>query len=136
HEAGARLYQRTLFLFLELRTPGRSAAILPDNRAMDGPARGALPGAHRLALVRDADGVGRNSRLFDGFARGVDGDAQDLLGVVLDLSRRREVLGEFAVTPAEDAAVGAQDERGGAGGALIEGEDSRHWSDSPPENGG
>ena len=53
---------------------------------------------------------------------------------MLDFSGRREVLGEFAVTPAEDAAVGAQDERGGAGGALIEGEDSGHVTDS--ENGG
>src|SRR5437773_7914863 len=93
---------------------------------MDRPAGGALPRANRLALIRDADGGGRHLGLGDRLARGVDGDAQDLLGVVLDLSRRREVLGEFAVSPAEYPAVGAEDKRSRAGGALIECEDSGH----------
>src|SRR5437773_639409 len=126
HEAGARLHQRALLLLLELRTTRRGAAILPHDGAMDRPAGGALPRANRLALIRDADSRGRHLGLGDRLARGVDGDAQDLLGVVLDFPRRWKVLGELPITAAEHAAVGAEDERSRAGGALIECEDSGH----------
>src|SRR5438046_8252194 len=58
HEPGARAHQRFLLLFFELRAACRRAAVLPHNRAMDGAAALALPGAHCLALVRDANGLG------------------------------------------------------------------------------
>src|SRR5882672_6180214 len=103
---------------------------------MDGAAALALPSAHRLALVRDADGVGRHPGLADRFPRRLDGDAQDLLGVVLDLSRRWEVLRELAITAAEHAALIAQDECGAAGSSLIEREDICFDGTAPTENGG
>src|SRR5213080_3969865 len=96
---------RSLLLLLELRTTRRGAAILPHDGAMDRPAGGALPRANRLALIRDADSGGRHLGLGDRLARGVDGDAQDLLGVVLDLSGRGKMLREFAVAAAKHAAL-------------------------------
>ena len=71
---------------------------------MHGATRLALPGADGLALVRDADRIGGHARLADRFPRRLDGDAKDLLGVVLDLSRRREMLSELTIAAAEHAA--------------------------------
>src|SRR5712664_3013092 len=102
---------------------------------MHGAAALALPRAHGLALVRNTDGVGRHVCLADRFARRLDGHAEDLLGVVLDFSRRREMLSELTIAAAKHAAFAAHDERGGACGSLIEREDSGHRSGSP-ENGG
>src|SRR6266576_2167249 len=78
------------------------------------------------SLVGDADRLRRDAGLLDRFARRGNRDPQNLLGIVLDLSRRREVLRELAVAAAEHSALGADDERGGAGRALIECQDSRH----------
>jgi len=47
-------------------------------------------------LVRDPNGVGCYAGLADRFPRRLDRDAQDFLGVVLDLARRWEVLRELA----------------------------------------
>jgi len=44
---------------------------------------------------------------------------------VLHTARLREVLRELAVAMADDAAIVTHEERRGAGGALIEGEDGR-----------
>ena len=131
HEAGARAYQRAFLLFLELRAARRGAPVLPHYRPMHGAAGRALPRAHRLALVRDPDRRRGHTGLANRFARGVHGDAQDLLGIVLDFARRWEVLRELPVAAAEHAAVGAQDARGGTGGALVECEDSGHGATPP-----
>src|SRR5258705_5754540 len=112
HETGARAYERALLLLFELRAARRGASILPDDRAVDGAAALALPGAHRLALVRDPNGVGCYAGLADRFPRRLDRDAQDFLGVVLDLARRWEVLRELTIAAAEHAACVAQDKRG------------------------
>src|SRR6266446_9401710 len=100
---------------------------------MDGMAARALPGAHCLPLVRDTDRVGRHAGLADRFPRRVHRHAQDLLGVMLDLTGRWKVLSELAIAAAEHTACVAQDERGRAGSSLIEREDSGHDGDS--ENG-
>ena len=47
----------------------------------------------------------------------------DLLGVVLDPARRGVVLRDLGVGAAEHLALGAEDDRGGAGGALVERDD-------------
>ena len=59
----------------------------------------------------------------DGSAATRAGLLPDLLGVVLDPARLRVVLGDLGVGAAEHLALGAEDEGGGAGGALVEGED-------------
>src|SRR5262245_12074222 len=56
HEARTLAEQGSVPGFLELAASARGAAILPDERAMDGPAGGALPEHRRLSLVRDAEG--------------------------------------------------------------------------------
>ena len=134
HQTGARTHECLLLLFLELGAALGRAPILPHDGAVHRPARLALPGADGLALVRDPDGVGCHARLLDGLPRGLERDAQDLLGVVLDFAGRREMLGELAIPTAQHAALVAQDERRGAGGALIQGEDCGHFADS--EKGG
>jgi len=45
---------------------------------------------------------------------------------VLDFAGVREVLGDFAVATAQETAVRRDHERGGAGGALVDGEDCGH----------
>jgi hypothetical protein len=126
HQAGALADQRRLAMFGELRAARRGAAVLPDNRPVNGPAGIALPHAHRLALIRDAQGCRHDARLPDRLSRGLDRDAEDLVGVVLHLAGGREMLRELAIAPAEQPPVGCDDERGRAGRALIDREDGGH----------
>ena len=108
----------------KFRADRRRAAVLPD----DGPAhrleRRAVPQHHRLALVRDADGLQARlpSGVFQRRARDPPGHPPDLLRVVLDPARPGEVLGELRVSAPQDAPVGRHDQGGGAGRALVEGQ--------------
>jgi len=104
---------------------GRLAA-LPDDRPVDGVAGLAVPQHRGLALVRDADGPqcpGRDSGGGDRLRRDPPCLLPDLLRIVLDPSGRGVVLRDLGVGAAEDLSLGAEDEGGGAGGALVEGED-------------
>src|SRR4029450_11125171 len=88
--------------------------------------RGPFPWDLILALVRDADGgeraavdAGRVERLLRDRARHVP----DLAGVVLHPAGAREVLAELAVGAPHWPAGLVERDAGGAGGALVEGED-------------
>src|SRR5690606_15628057 len=87
-----------------------------------GPAGGAAPGDDGLALVGDPDGVGPPVVVDDLGADRLRG-GPDLLGVVLDPARSREVLGELPMGVPERGAVAGEGERTHAGGAGIDGQD-------------
>ena len=55
-----------------------------------------------------------------------DRGREDLLGVVLDVPRRRIVLGDLAVGGSAQAPLVIEDERRRAGGALVQREDDTH----------
>src|SRR5207302_1140076 len=88
-------------LRVELAAAVRRAPVLPDDRRRDGPAGLAVPEDRRLALVRDRD----HRRLAAGVASSVGDGRPDLVRVVLDPARPREVLRELAITTADDAEV-------------------------------
>ena len=117
----------------ELGAALRGAPVLPDDRARDGLAGGAVPEDDRLALVGDADRGGGDARLRDRLARRFEGAVEDVHRVVLDPSRLREVLRDLAVAAAGDAAGGVEHERGRAGGAFVDREDvaGRHGRNVP-----
>src|SRR5205823_2442495 len=77
-------------------------------------------------LIGDPDPRRPLSRGGERLAHRLERDPQDLLGVVLDPAGLRVMLGEFAIAAAEHAAVLVDQERGGAGGALVESEDAGH----------
>jgi hypothetical protein len=98
-EARALADEQLRAVALESRTAVRRAAVLPDDRAMDRPARAAFPDDGRLALIRDADGrdaLCADAGLLDGLARRQERVAPDVLGIVLDPAGRRVVLQELA----------------------------------------
>ncbi len=93
---------------------------------MHGRARGALPHDHRLALIRDADRVGRHAGLGDRIARRLERAIENVHRVVLDPAGTRIVLRDLAIPAPADASVGGQHEAGAPGGALIDGQDVLH----------
>jgi hypothetical protein len=101
-------------------------AVLPDDRAMHGLARRAIPHDGRLALIRDADaGETRrgDARTIDRFAHGGERRVPQVRGVVLDPSRIREVLCERLLADAADAELRVEHDGARAGGALVDGQD-------------
>ena len=83
------------------------APVLPDDRAVDGPAGRALPDDRGLALVGDADGgdlAWAETRALERLARGRERVAPDLLGVVLHPAVGGEVLRMFAPRERDAAA--------------------------------
>ena len=90
---------------------------------MDGPAGRALPEQRRLALVRDPDRrevARRESRVRE---RGVSGALDrrpDLLGVVLDPPRPREMLRQLGVAATPHLELRVDHEAGRPGGALVD----------------
>jgi hypothetical protein len=90
------------------------------------PARLAVPGDRRLALVGDADagevlpahtGVGERG------VRDATRDVPDLLSVVLDSAGAREVLPELGVRAPARASLGIEHEARRAGRALVDPDD-------------
>src|SRR5207249_3760819 len=116
-DAGARRRRR------EPRAAAGGAPVLPHDGAVQRPTGLPVPHAHRLALIGDTEGLRDDLRLLQGLARGLKGLPEDFLGLVLDLARLGEALGDLAVAAAEDAAVLGDDERGRPGSALVQGED-------------
>src|SRR5207247_6316473 len=106
--------------------------LLPHDGPMERPAGVPRPHAYGPALVRDAEPFRHRARLPDRLARRLDRDPEDLLGVVLHLTRTREVLRELAIAAPQQAAVPAHYQGVGAGRPLIEGEDGRHARSPPP----
>src|SRR5690606_7159000 len=109
------------------------AAVLPDQRPVQGLAGLRVPGDHGLALVGDADRV-EPAALDAGVGERLAGDPPrhlpDLGRVVLDPAGAREVLLELRVGAPGEAAVGVEDEAGAAGRPLVDGED--HFSPGRP----
>jgi hypothetical protein len=124
-EAGPLVEDGLVALGLEAGAHLGGLPALPDDRPVDRVARLPVPEDRRLALVGDADGAespGGDSRGGDRLRRHAAGLLPDLLGVVLDPAGRGVVLGDLGVGAAEHLALGAEHERGGPGGALVEGE--------------
>ena len=128
----ARLVAKCLFrtrLFQGL-AGFRCTAILPDDRAMDGNARFAVPYHGRFPLVRDPDAsdvprlrAGLHHRLL----HHIPLRRPDLPRVMLHPARFRKVLIEFLPGDGPDAGVCIENNGPGTGGALIQGEyDLRH----------
>ena len=133
-QSGARGDLRFVTLCLELRADVRRAAILPDDGAMYRTAGGAIPHHRGLALIGDADGgdvrrrdVGLLHRLAAGRERGLP----DIVGLVFDPARRREVLREFLLGDRGDRGVGAKHDGARRCGALINREDMRRHAALP-----
>ncbi len=99
------------------------AAILPDDRVVDGLAGLAIPEHGRLALVGDADG-GDVALGEVGVGEGFCDDAAlrgpDFFGAMLDPARLRKYLGEGFLRYGDDFPGGIDHQRAGACCALIE----------------
>ena len=108
-------------------------AVLPDDRVVDGLSGLTIPHDGGLALVGDADGgdvsrpkVRAPQRL--GCHRHLR--RPDLAGVVFNPARMREDLLKLALSDGDDGRVVIEDDGARACGALVEGDDVRHGSDS------
>ena len=102
---------------------------LPHDGGVDRRSRRAFPYHRGLALIGDPDGrdVARGqARGGEGLAPDRDRGTEDLLGVVLDVARRGVGLRDLAVGAAPHACLVVEDDRGGAGRALIERQDRGH----------
>ncbi len=127
-QPGALPHQRLVPGGLEFVAARRGAAILPDERVMDRVAGRWVPGDHRLALVGDSDRVQVGSldpRVADRLHTEPSRCLPDLGRVVLDPAGLREVLLELRIGASGDSALAVEDEAGGSGGALVDGEDQR-----------
>src|SRR5690606_17347665 len=99
------------------------AAVLPDDGAMDRAAGLAVPDDGGFALVGDADAreparidAGGEQRMLDGG----DGRAPEILGLVLDPARIREVLVELLLADPHRPEATVEDDRPGTGRALVD----------------
>jgi hypothetical protein len=131
-EAGQLAHACGVARFLEPGAHLRRASVLPHDRLVHRLAAAALPQHRGLALVGDADGgdlAGSQLGQGQGLRERVGDRAPDLLGVVLDPARPGIVLLELAVAAAAQAQLVVEDEHGGAGGALIDGDDVAHGPD-------
>ena len=107
--------------------------VLPDDRVVDRLPGLAIPHDGGLALVGDADGgdVSRPEvRAPQRLGRHRDLRGPDLAGVVFDPAGTREDLPKLALTDGYDGRFVIEDDRARAGGALVEGDDVRHGSNS------
>jgi hypothetical protein len=127
-EPGALAKERLVAGGAQLFAAVGGAAVLPDERALQRRAGAPVPGHDRLALVGDPDcaqggpvdaRLGESSR--SDRARGLP----DLVGVVLDPARAREVLLELGVGAPGERALGVEDDARRAGRALVDREDHR-----------
>src|SRR2546430_3499777 len=124
-EPGAFLHKRLDPLGAQAVTDRRRPSALPDDRAVDGRSRCTIPEDGRLALVGDPDRRhlgATDARLRERGPRRALDRRPDLLGIVLDPARLREILRQLGVAAGEDAAVGIDDQRRRASRALVEGE--------------
>ena len=105
------------------------AAVLPDDGAVHGLPRGAVPHHGGLALVGDADRgdvLCLQAGLFQRLAADRDRRGPDVLGLVLDPARGREMLREFLLRGGGDGNVAAEHDGARGRGALIDGQHKGH----------
>jgi hypothetical protein len=107
----------------QFRATRRGAPVLPDDGRPHRATGPAIPENDGLALVRNSDGARRQLRLLDGFAPGGHRPLENFFRIVLDPARPRVVLGDLSVSSTRDPPVFGDDEAGGAGGSLVNGED-------------
>jgi len=109
------------------RAHRRGAAILPDDGAVDGFARFAIPYQRGFALVGDADAgdVGRpGARHRHRLAQHRQGVLEQILGLVLHPAAIGEMLRQVAPCGGHRRQGGrAEGDAARGGGALVEGED-------------
>ncbi len=126
HQARLGLHLRLLAAIDQLVDAMSRAAILPDDGVVNRTPRVTLPDDGRLALVGDTDGddlLGRDARLGLRGLNGLQGGVPDRLRIVLDPAGLRIDLRVFLVHAGAHLERLIQQERGGAGGALIDGAD-------------
>ena len=105
---------------VELAAALRRAAVLPDDRGRDRLPGCAVPEQRRLALVRDRDRV---DAVEPRLRRGSKDALPDLLRVVLDPARPREVLRQLGIAAALNVQILVDDETRRARRALVDRED-------------
>ncbi len=109
----------------------RARAALPHHRGVDRAARRAFPDHGGLALVRDPDGrdvLRADPSRGERSAPDRDGRREDLVRVVLDMTRCRVALCDLAVGVAADSSGCVEHERGRSGGPLVERQDEGHFT--------
>ena len=136
HEPGAPSNERLQARLAVRVAVGGGSAVLPDDGAVHRSPGRAAPHDDRLTLVRDADarhGLARGRGRRGDLRKRGEGRGPDLLGIVLDPTRLRKVLGELALRAAQDLTVLVDRQRPGAGGPRVDAEDDRH---QPPVSAG
>ena len=120
HEPGAlrdRVPETGSTPFLAKR---RGAAVLPNDRIVHGATARPVPQHRGLALVRDTDGGDGSIRSNNRFAAGRDDAGPDLLRIVLDPARLRIMLRQLDMGRVVHPARRVEQDRAGAGRALID----------------
>ena len=110
----------------KLATAIGGAPVLPDDRGRNRRSRRALPEDGRLALIRDPDRAQlrrTDAGGSDGGLGGADDSRPDLLRVVLDPARPREMLAQLHVAAPADVEVVVDDEAGRSRRPLVDRED-------------
>ncbi len=134
-EPGSLPHEGQVARLLQFLAPLGGAAVLPDDRPVQGLAALQVPGDGGLALVGDPD---RSYRRLDRRRRAANpgaelgerrlDEAPDLRRVVLDEARAGKVLRELPVGDLDDLTGLADGERPHAGGAGVDGDDhGRGW---------
>ncbi|KAI1697211.1 hypothetical protein Ddc_19864 [Ditylenchus destructor] len=129
HQPRLALDQRPVSALSQLGAARLGAAVLPDDRVMDGPAGLAVPHQRGLALVGDAQRLhvgGLQRGLGEHLARHRQLRVPDFIGIVLDPARPRIVLAELPLRHRDDAALRIEHDGAGAGGALVQGQQIGH----------
>ena len=114
--------------------PG-GAAVLPDDGAAERAAGGAFPDECGLALVSDPDSrdVGwQHARPLDRAAAGGGDGRPDVVGIVLDPSRAREVLGILLLGRRDEVQALVEDDGAARGRALVDRQNVGHRIALPP----
>ena len=118
HQAGALAHHRFQTLPLELGAPVGGPAILPDDRRPHRLAGCPFPEHHGFALIGDPDRGGA--------LPGARQDLTQIVRIVLDPAGLGKVLRELLLGGRQHGSVLVEEDRAGAGGALVEGEDRWH----------
>ena len=110
--------------FFELGAIVGGTPVLPDNRRMDRCTGLRIPHQGGFTLVGNTDGrhiTGAQPTLLERFAADFEGAQPQLFAVVLNPAILREVLLELLLSTGNGQALGTEDNRPAAGGALING---------------
>ena len=96
---------------LELSAQTGRPPILPDDRAMNRPAGGAMPQQRRFALIGNADGddvAGARVDLAHRASASLERCRPQILRFVFDFAVGRKMLGEFLLGQGRDRGVGTE----------------------------